>query len=197
MPTNDEIRPILEQAASAVEEAELPQEFRVAAFRKAVDIIVGAHASQSTVRASPDGFLGDSPSPDDPLAQLASKLQIDPELVGETFYVGNEGLPQLGITPGRLASGKAGATKQIALLLAAARQGGGIEDTTASIAIRAAVRGFNRLDGNNFASTLREMSDEFVFEGTGRDLKVRVSRAGYIRAASLVTELSSSSDESP
>ena len=195
MPTNDEIREILEQAGRAVEDSKLPEEFRIAAFEKAVDILLGGSTSQPAVRPTPDGQIGNGPPADNPLAQLASMLGIDVDLVSEVFYVDDAREVQIGISTGQLESAKTAATRQIALLLAAGRQGAGVESSTAADTIRAAAGNFKKLDGSNFATTLQEMSGEFIFEGSSRQRRVRLKRSGYESAAALVRQLCQSAEQ--
>jgi hypothetical protein len=90
----------------------------------------------------------------------------------------------------KLLSDKRAATRQIAVLIAAGRQGSGIDASwTDSKVIREACGDLGKLDSPNFANTLNSMGDVFSFQGKGQVRKVKVIRPGYERATALITEL--------
>lgn len=178
---------ILEQLIEAkrvVEEAKLPPEYRVAAFE---------HALKQSL--APGGVVGDSVSaiqlgPDsEPLERIASALGLDIAIVGNVFDVNGSDL-NLVFPSSRLDSGKAGGTRQVALLVAAARQALGWDEGNWSSVdlLKPAVTIFGKFDPANFATSIYGMQDVFVFRGTGIDREVRVTKPGMERAAELVRE---------
>jgi hypothetical protein len=113
------------------------------------------------------------------------------ELAEDTFEI-DGGDIHLSIPKTRLATGKGPATKQIAQLVAAARQAAEIEDSTSNEVIREEVEAYGRLDSPNFARDLKQLDEFFTFPGGGgRDWRVRVRRSSFVEAGELVSELNS------
>jgi hypothetical protein len=183
------IENVLREAAAAVEAAELPDDLRSAAFAKAVDLIAGtkepgAQSTTSTAETEPRKMSNDR----ELLSKIAERLEVDPELVSEAFAI-EDGEPSLAVARTKLANTDQGAAKQIALLVAAARQAAGVEDWTDSSVIREAVVSYNRFDTNNFAKAVNALEDDFSFSGKGQARRVRVRRDGFRNAGALVQEL--------
>jgi hypothetical protein len=98
------------------------------------------------------------------------------------------------IAPSKLAKPKKEATQQIALLIAAGRQGAGMEERTTLDVIRTKCEEFKRLDPPNFSKAMNVLNDEFTFSGSGKTRSVKVSRPGWTKAAELVTQLTKEGD---
>jgi hypothetical protein len=122
------------------------------------------------------------------LAAIAKRLGLDPELVGEIYYIDGDRLG-LAVASSKLDGKKAASTQQIALLVAAGRQAGGWEEWTDVSLVREAARDYSRFDQANFASTIKRMGDVFSFRGRARALELRLTRPGYEQAANLVRKL--------
>ena len=72
------------------------------------------------------------------------------------------------------------ATKQIALLIAGARQAAGIDEWTSWDQFRTVCADYKRLDSGNFAKTIREMEDVFrLRKESERKLAVTLARPGW------------------
>ena len=187
--TPDEVKQMIKDAVKAVEEANVPDDLRVAAFEKSVDALIGAGdldvADASPREARPPAAATNGPS----LAAVASRLGLDLGLVEEVYYVDDNELG-LALAPSKFPSKKAAGTMQIALLFAAGRQAGGWEEWTPVGSIRAACRDYGRFDAANFATTIKRMGSVFSFRGKARQLEVRVTRPGYEQAAELARDLS-------
>jgi hypothetical protein len=185
--TPDEMKTLMIEVVKAVEEAGVPEDLRVAAFEKTFDAMVGTGTGppSSPVR-EPDRRVvpADGPS----LGAIAARLGLDPELVGEIYYVDGDVLG-LALASSKLKPKKAAATQEIALLLAAGRQAGGWDEWTPASRIRDVAREYGKYDQANFATTVRRMGDVFSFRRAGRDLEVRLTRPGYEQAANLAREL--------
>ena len=186
-----EVKDILRAAHEAVEAAAVPDELRSEAFSKAVDLLSielrGRSNPASEVAATRTGSRNVA-QPTSLLERIASKLDIDVETVGEV-YREVDGDVRLIAPASKLTRGKSAATKQVALLVAAARQAAGIEEFTSADVIRAVADDYRTLDSPNFAATLREMSTTFRFDGTSRNRMLKVSRPGWEEARRLVQEL--------
>jgi hypothetical protein len=184
------IAELLWEVAEAVAKLGVPDDLRAAAFQKAVDLITSpvqpAPAGRPLAGKEPAGAISDT---EDPIHRVAAKLRLDPELVGEVFHVDEDGTVRLSFGPSKLDRYKSAATKQIALVLAAARQGSGQEEWTDTGAIREVTQEFGKFDPPNFASAITELADFFGFSGAGRSRRVRLNRAGYEEAARIVERI--------
>jgi hypothetical protein len=192
MAGTDEVVKVLKQALKAVNDSGVPAALRPAAFREAVRLLSSDSASPGQgetppghTRATSGGGSGGTGS----LGALATKLGVSRDLIGEVYHI-ESGDIKLIVASTKLESDKRAATRQVAVLVAAGRQGAGIDaDWTASKVIRDACGDLGKLDSPNFAKTLNSMGDVFSFQGKGQSRKVKVIRPGYERATALVTEL--------
>jgi hypothetical protein len=189
-----DISKVLSDAIKAVEEADVPDDLRQVAFEKAVEL-----AARSMVPVEPDGLAGGADSqaangtqdPADPLARIAGKLGLPLDLVGDVFYI-DSGELGIGLPTSSFDRTKAGATKQLALVIAAGRQAAGLDEWTSSAVIRAMCQEYGRFDSANFATTLRSIGSAFSYRGKGFNLEVRLTRPGLERASELIRELTAS-----
>lgn len=188
---------ILAEAIAAVNAADVPPELKEAAFSKAVDVIMARHTAETSGQMETGESNHAAPAPPpraaaitagDLVGLIATRLRMDRETVAEVFDVA-DGKIDVIVPPRKLAPGKAPATKQLATLVAAARQGADIEEWTEADEIRRFVEDFKRYDSANFASTLKEMDDIFRIRQTGRKISVKLGRPGWNRAAELVATL--------
>lgn len=194
----ESVADILAEAIAAVNAADVPAELKEAAFSKAVDVIMARRTAGTVARIDtgvsvPAGMstsVGAPPSvaPDDLVGRIAARLRLERDAVAEVFDA-TDGKIDIIVPPRKLAPGKAPATKQLATLVAAARQGAEIEDWTDVDEIRRFVEDFKRYDSANFAATLKEMDDIFRIKQTGRRIVVKLGRPGWDRATELVTTL--------
>lgn len=182
---------ILIQAASDIENSGIPTDLRPAAFTKLVDLRLA-----TSVPSSNHGIARVDP-PETPtaagsstvLADIASRVQVSYDSVAEIYHE-SEGDLGLSVASSKLAPGKAGGTKEIALLVAAGRQASGIDtEWTSASEIRKQSKDYNRFDQGNFAGAITEMADVFSFRGRGPSREVRVSRPGWEAATQLMKRL--------
>jgi hypothetical protein len=184
---NMELTEALRRALSAVEEADVPDDLRDKAFEKAFDWLTresGGPAVSSNIQRDLEVR---TPSIG-PLRQLANKLGLDPAVIEDVFYE-EDGEIGIGIAASRLDRSKSGGTRQLALLVAAARQGSGQEEWTSSPEIRRVCADYGRFDSANFATTIRSMGTVFSYRGKGHSLEIRLTRPGMEQASALVGEL--------
>lgn len=188
---------LLALARQEMEEADLPNDLRVAAFEKAVDLLSKGHtakpAAQDEEAGKSDaqkGAIGDGL-----LAKVAAKLSRSPQDVAQVFYEDGEEIG-LSVASTALDKKKKAGTRQVAVLVAAARQASGIDNDgwTDSGVVREACEHYGKYDQANFAATLAGMDDVFVVkkDGQSRKVKVKVKVPGFERAAALVDEFSGS-----
>lgn len=171
----------LKKAAAIVEEAELPPEFRAAAFQKVLEELPpateGERAPSETRR------------PKMRLLAIAQRIEVPLEEVEEVYFEEGEDLG-IAVASSRIDPSKAGGTKQLALLVAGGRQAAGLDDEwTPSSEIRRWCHEFGRFDNANFAGALLEMQDLFQTRGSGRSREVKLRRVAFERLAALVRRL--------
>lgn len=182
-----EILDSLRAARETVDEAEIPDDLKEAAFSRAFDAFLGA----SVPSAEPGGelqSLGPSGESTTALASIGRRLALDEATISDVYHL-DDGEIAIGIAPSRFDRLKSAGTKQIALLLAAGRQATGVEEWTPVGVVRDVTRDYGRFDPSNFAATIKGMGDVFNFRGRGRDIEVRVTRPGFERARELIREL--------
>jgi hypothetical protein len=189
---------ILAEAIAAVNAADVPPELKEAAFSKAVDVImarrmavtsgrIGTGVSGPVAPSTPDRTTAPV-SGGDLLSRVANRLRLEREVVAEVFDE-RDGQIDLIVAPRKLDARKGPATKQIALLVAAARQGADIEEWTDADEIRRFVEDFKRYDQANFASALKQMDDIFRVRQSGRKVSLKLGRPGWDRASEFVAKL--------
>jgi hypothetical protein len=188
------IEDVLREAAAAVAAAELPEELRSVAFGKAVDMLVAAPAPGHETDNKRYGRQDQPSRSDDPLQQIATKLETDIDVIDEIFDH-EAGEPKLIISRSKLDSSKKAATKQITLLVVAARQASGVDQWTESKVIREVATDYGKFDRANFAAAVSELEDELSFSGTRRARKVKMRRDGFKRTAALIRQLHGKTDE--
>lgn len=193
----ESVADILAEAIAAVSAADVPDDLKEAAFSKAVDVIMARRTAETPVRmetatatpAAAPAVARTAPAAGDLVGTIAARLRLDREVVGEVFDE-TDGRIDVIVPPRKLAAGKSPATKQLALLIAAARQAAEIEEWTDADEIRRFVEDFKRYDQANFASSLKEMDDIFRLKQSGRKITLKLSRPGWDRAVELITKLS-------
>jgi hypothetical protein len=184
----ERITKLLQESVKAVEDAGVPDDLRVVAFERVAHIVLGTTQDGEQPLLSAEATETVKSGESDALGVLAHRLGIDAATVADVYYVDGDTLG-LSLAPSRFDSKKAGATKQIALLIAAGRQGGGWEEWTPLRTIRETVRDYGRLDQANFATTIKAMGHAFNVRGRGQQGEVRVTRPGFEQAAQLIRGL--------
>jgi hypothetical protein len=188
----DRVVKLLKEALKAVDSSGVPAELRPGAFREAIRLLSSdlvPSGQQRSPSVQPKRTEPDSDGTHEHLAALANRLGLSGDVVSEVYHF-DAGDLKLIVAPSKLESDKASATKQIALLISAGRQGSGIDSAwTPSKVIRDACDEFGRLDSANFAAVLGSMGDTFGFDGKGRGRKVKVNRSGFEQAGTLVKRL--------
>jgi hypothetical protein len=181
-----EVKDILAAALREIEEAKVPDELRPVAFGKVVDLL--AAGTQPAPRGRPRIDHGGDES-ESILDRIAAQLEASPESVAVVYYE-QDGDLGIGVAHTKLASGKASATRQLALVVAAGRQAAGLDDGWTNVGtIRRWCEEFGKFDSPNFAATIREIGEVFSFRGQGQRREIRVLRPGFEKARQLVEEL--------
>lgn len=186
-----DVKAILAEAAKAVEDANIPKELRQSAFEKAVELIAASKGVPAAIQSSAFGAAGATRGAvavvDDGtlLSKVAAKLKIDLDTLKEVFHE-QDGKFDIIVPPAKLETRKAPGMKQLALLVAAARQGAELDDFTDMEHIRHFAVEFNKYDSANFATDLKDLEDELRFRRDGRKIFVKLTRVGWERSAELI-----------
>ncbi len=183
-----EVTEILVRATQAIEEANVPNDVRPVAFGKAVDMLL-----QLTTNGAGGSVVSNPRSPDkssitSQLASLCEILDIEPNIASSVFNVNDEAI-EIRVHPSKLAPKLSAATKQVALLFVAARQGTRFEEYTLVSEIRAQCLKMGVLDATNFSASIKSMKELIMSKGTGTGREVKMNRQGWIEAAALVKRL--------
>jgi hypothetical protein len=190
-----EYRDVLIKVLDDLEAAKVPDDLREVAFTLGMKMLIGSPLSQpvQTSQTPPLALTfpakGTPPTADSPGALLSARLGVPYEDIIEVFNFSDSG-PELVVGSGKLPGATAAATKEIAILVAAARQGIALEEWTSFSSIREACQIYNRLDTNNFAGTMKEVEGYFsVRSPSPRKREVKLNRPGWERASELVARL--------
>jgi hypothetical protein len=187
------LKEMFAEVLEALEEAQVPDALREAAFMAGVRVLSAApqlsdDTTDSGALRRPRAAVSIAGKP---IEAIAAKLGLELEAVAEVFH-DDGGKLGIGVAPAKLAKGHAAATKQIALLLASGRQAGGYDDAYTRVSeIREMCRDFGRLDPGNFSTTVTEMTQDFTFKGKGQTRQVHVTKPGWANARDLVMSLTS------
>jgi hypothetical protein len=192
----DYYRAALKEVLEDLDAAQVPQDLREVAFTLGMKALLGGSSSPllQTTSQPPLPQLnvparGTAPTADSPGALLASRLGVTYEDVSEVFSFSEKG-PELIVGSSKIPAQAAAAAKELAILIAAARQGTALEEWTAFSDIRDALAQYGRLDSNNFATTMKELDAVFSFRSPSpRKREVKLNRPGWERATALVTRL--------
>jgi hypothetical protein len=186
-----EISEALSAARLAVEEADLPTQWQERAFGEILRSLLGG---QTTTPPRGVGRQTEEPASgtETALGRLAGRLGVAEGDLADVFSVEDETV-SLYVASGKIPATKSKATREIGLLITAARQGAGIDESWTDVAhIRDALSQYNRYDQSNFSKYLRDMGDVFNLRGKPVQ-QVRLTRPGWEAASDLVQALTGSS----
>ena len=189
------LKEVLMEALNAVEEAAIPEDLRAIAFEKAIDL---AAASRGLV--APGGPQHPEPAPAPPagepadqsdvLAQITAGLKVERSLV-ENVYGADGTELTLTVPFKKLSSAKSTAAQEIALLVAAGRQKGGLDQsgwTNAEIIVDTC-KHYDKYDQANFAKSLKALDAKLQIKGAGSTAQVKVKHPGFDAAADLINSM--------
>jgi hypothetical protein len=123
------------------------------------------------------------------LARLSARVKVSESALADVFDISRENVT-LHVASSRVDSTKSRATREIALLIAAARQATGADDSWTAVShVRDALQQYNRYDTGNFSAYLRGAADAFNFRGKGTSLEMRLTKPGWEMATALIRSL--------
>lgn len=175
-------------AHGAVLEAELPSPFQEIAFGEVLRYVLAGSVQFDHI--NPGGPTSPTlVSEASGLGLLASRVDASASALADLFDI-SEGSVSLHVASARIAPTKSKATKEIALLVAAARQGSGTDETWTGVDhIRETLQQYKRYDTNNFAAYLKATGDAFNFRGKGSSTEIRLTKIGWEMATNLIQSL--------
>lgn len=181
----------LKAAVAAVEEAEVPQDLRPAAFSAAFhssSIAIPPKAAQpgtaSAERAEPPAAGG--------VERIAQKLDLNVEQVAAVYDVDEDGV-HLMVRRDALNPTKKFAQQEVTYLLVAGRQAAGLEEwTPARTAIEATHdRGVHDTNVSKAIAALD--GDGLRFRGSGSKREIKMNSVGFSRASAILRRISEAS----
>jgi hypothetical protein len=191
------VKDILEDALDVVAEFQLTGLAWTTAYAKAVELLNDRRRTDraadtdtaDVIHSTPSGLmLIESKISSSTLDRVAARLRLDRAIVADVFDA-SDGTIEVIVAPRKLDATKARATKQLALLVVAARQAADLEEWTDVDEVRRFAEDYKKYDSANFASAIKEMQDDFRFKQVGRKITVKLGRPGWDRAAELVRRL--------
>ena len=191
------VKDILETAMHIVEEFQLTGLEWSTVYSKAVELLNERRMTGRVVLTGTEKYVHsadtmlravESKAQGGLLDRVADRLHVDRAVVADVFD-DSDGAIDVIVAPRKLDATKARATKQLALLVAAARQAADLEEWTDVDEIRRLAEDYKKYDSANFASAIKEMQDDFRFKQVGRKITVKLGRPGWDRAAELVNKL--------
>jgi hypothetical protein len=187
------VQRILEEANEVVKASAVATELRSVAFEKAVDLLAGTASRTPGGDGGAGGGGADAggggAAVDGKAVAVAKKMHIDASKVERVFDFEDDDV-SLSIKRSVLAKDKAGATQELALLYAGARQAAGYDDSHTKVAdIRSRVESMGVLDKSNFATHLTDKTDWFTHKGKGVSREFKVTSPGYEDAGKLVLKI--------
>jgi len=178
----------IKTAHQAVVEADLPPELHQVAFAQVLRHTLSGTAHRTVQHPDRPKDYPEDVVRTPGLSRLAAKVGVGESALADIFEINGD--VTLHVASSRIDSVKSKATREIALLVAAARQGSGADDAwTATSHVRDAAQQYNRYDTNNFAAYLRKTGDVFNFRGKGSSLEVRLTKPGWEAATALIRSL--------
>lgn len=189
----DAVQRLLADALAAVEGAKVTEDLRPIAFTKALDLLAGAAPVPSPAGDGSGGGSGGSNSRsetftgDERLTKIGQKTGADVSKLPYVFDVEEDGVTIL-IKRSKLSNGDAPATRELALLVAAARQAAGYEATTNVETIREAVENMGVYDPKNFSTDLKKITGVTI-KGSGNARELKVTQHAFEEAGKLIARI--------
>jgi hypothetical protein len=176
----------LSLARQLVDEAGLPASWQERAYgevlRSLLDTGLAATSERPAASTRPHETRS---SQESALGRLATRLGVSESALADVFAIDGVDVT-LHVSSAKLSTTKSKATREIALLIAVARQGAGIDDAWTDVShIRDALTQYGRYDMSNFSRHLRDIDDVFNLRGKPVQ-QLRLTRPGWEAATELV-----------
>jgi hypothetical protein len=186
-----EVTDLLARALAAVEGAKVPEDLREVAFTAALGMLTNSQPAVTpfSAESSPSspaarGAADTAPTGSTLLEKIASGLEVEPTNA-KRLFAEQDGEPVLILKASKLPKTISAAACDIALLVMAGRQLGGIDDYTESDVLREATRRYGKFDSRNFATSMKSLDNLILTEGKGAGMKRKLTHPGVEAAAAL------------
>lgn len=186
---DNKVSELLSRALSAVDTAKVPTDLREVAFSTAIAMLTDGHIGAASPPSPPteqqetNGKFSSSGS--QLLDTIAKKLEVEPAIVRRLFAE-KDGEPELIVKSSKLPKSKSAAAPDIALLVMAGRQAGGIEDYTESSVLREAAKHYGKFDQANFATQMKSLDNYILTDGKGVSMKRKLTHPGIEASVALI-----------
>lgn len=181
---------LLQAAHKAVVDAGIPEPLQEVAFTKAFDLLAGnkpATTPDGGGKVLDSGSVDNTFTGDERFAKIAQKTGADVNKLPYVYDIDDEGVSML-VKRSQLGNSDAAATRELALLVAAARQAGGFDTLTKIETIRERVEDMGVYDPKNFSTTVKGIPGVTI-KGTGNTRELKVTQAAFEEAGKLLNRL--------
>ncbi len=180
---------LMKEVIAILEKAKVPSDLRVTAFehvwRAISPVTPAAGQVPGQAAAASSGLpVTTNGTSTDVIAGLSQRLKVEPSVVAEVYDVDDQGIASVAVASPELPTGKKPAQEELALLIAAARHISG-ETTVLVEAVRDACRRYNKFDGANFASNMKDGEKWWMLQGSGKKATFKLRQTGWEEAAKL------------
>jgi hypothetical protein len=183
---------ILRKALKLIEESDVPDDLREAAFNKSFDLLAGRSSAplDGGVRrgGESDGDSKEVTSDGEWDSKIAMKLKVEPSQVREVFEQSDTGIA-LVVPSSALDDSISVGVRQIAHLVSVARQSAGLEESTSTNIIGQFAVDYGKKD-KNFSRHIDGLDDLFVVKRIShREKTLRARVKAYEEAGRLVKRM--------
>ncbi len=179
------IADVLTRAVAVVDAADVPNDLREAAYTAAVQLLASGQPDTAAPRGvQPPSSAGAAGADGDLIGRIASGLGLDRRPAGN-LLAEKDGAPELIIKASKLPQTKAAAAHDIALLVMASRQLGGVDDYTDPEVLRDAVKRYGKFDQGNFGKHMKALDNYIITSGKGKAAKRKLTQPGLEAASDL------------
>jgi hypothetical protein len=175
---------LLAKAAAAVDAANLPDDLRAPAYTAALGLLAdgvapaGAGAGRRPVPPASGSSAGGV------LDRVAAGMGIDPDQI-RNLYEEADGVPVLNVKSSKLPKSKSAGAHDVALLVMAARQLGGVDEYTEADVLRDEAKRYAKFDQGNFGKHMAALDNFILTSGSRSTAKRKLTRPGIEAAAEL------------
>jgi hypothetical protein len=185
---------VLTEAIDAINEAKVPEDLRVTAFKEILGyrLRISDPQGESAGLDDKSGELG-AFSSDKRIDRLAKALSLPVDVIERVYGFDGDRLDVI-VNPRHLTQTSAGATKELAVLFCAAHQAAGLGEWVHIDLIRGLVEEFGRYDGSNFSKSISALKGDLWVRSSGSQRELKATRDGVERAKELVARIADTKD---